>query len=546
MSSLSPMSRRRLLTLSGGALGATLLEQHLFAGLAHAESTSKRRFIAFYTGYGVEPAVWYPRGTTGLTYNDTAPFLPGTGLPAMKQLGQNVVSSPLRAVGGPGTGIVQGATGSVSECLDARLNPFLDSMLLVRGVDGTGLKWTGHDPFTAFSARYWPYEDTPKIGQALDGAGKMVNAVTTVHRPMIESKQVYASPPPYWVLCFRSGDDNANHSPRIFIDVRAGKLFEHPIYADPVAAWNSIFAPLLKQTQPSSAPRKLAVELALKRISTLSANPALSTVDKAILEEKAQVLRDAISTMTRPEVKQLIPPLPVLPAKAVDDPGFWGFNDKMKRYVDSAFDEVRSKTQVDLLVAALKLDLTRVFGFLPLNRSANFHTVSHMRPDSMQDGSSSSHMKAVVARYAYLLEKLNVTEPGATGTYLDNTLVQWHSDMGNLNNHNQYDIPTLFAGAKGFLRAGQYLDVRRPVEPVKGLQDPETKKANDKRKHYTGRSHSEALILALKWMRVTPPEWEAFAPQGLLQFCPLVGGYQPSAQKYDYGDKRSALPFSTV
>jgi hypothetical protein len=145
-----------------------------------------------------------------------------------------------------------------------------------------------------------------------------------------------------------------------------------------------------------------------------------------------------------------------------------------------------------------------------------------------------------------LLSKLDVEEPGSGGrTYLDNTLVLWQSDMGNLSNHNQFDVMTLVAGGKGFVNAGRYLDLRYPNRPVNALTEPETNTRNDKRVHYTGRSHSEALILALRWMGVTPAEWEKHAPQGLLQFCPKVGGYS-FPQAYDYGDRRSPLPFSTL
>jgi hypothetical protein len=535
-------SRRRLLRLAGFTAGATALERAILRKVAHAAGPA-RRFVAWYTGYGAAPHVWYPRGTTAPTFTDASPNPPGTGPYSFTRHAEFAVSVPLRARDGAGSGLVAGPTDSISECLDARLNPYLDSLLFVRGVDGTGLKWIGHNPFTAFSARHWPYNET--IDKVDSGSGRQVDAVTTLHRPMVDSPAVYPRRPVYPLLCLRSGEANANHSPRLFKEVREGKAYELPCFFDPDTAWSAIYEPLLRGGEGQPRGRKAALELAARRLATFGKHPSLSAEDRRALQEKATVLDEALRGALDDSRRKQVPSRPVLPPKIPGDPSSWGFNATKNSFEPSMSDRAMCLAQIDLMVAAIKLDLCRVYGFLPMNRSANFHPVSHSRAYTTQGPATISHLSEVVDRYTYLLSKLAGEEPGTGRSYLDNTLVLWQSDMGNLSNHHQADVMTVFAGGKGFLQTNRYLDLRHPQRKMAPIVEPETQTKNDLRAHYNGRSQSEALITAMRWMGVTPAEWERYATQGLLGFCPKVGGYA-NHQIYDYGDKRSPLPFSTL
>jgi hypothetical protein len=138
------------------------------------------------------------------------------------------------------------------------------------------------------------------------------------------------------------------------------------------------------------------------------------------------------------------------------------------------------KLQMDLLVMALRCDLTRV-ATLQWSASTNNkpypylmydagdgpkpivgdeHVMGH-QPDS--DVHAWGALRVIRRWYmeqlAYLLSALDST-PEGDGTLLDNTVVLLGSEVARGNTHSHTDAPFLLAGsAGGYFKTGQYLDI---------------------------------------------------------------------------------------
>ncbi|MCA9672678.1 MAG: DUF1552 domain-containing protein [Myxococcales bacterium] len=130
-----------------------------------------------------------------------------------------------------------------------------------------------------------------------------------------------------------------------------------------------------------------------------------------------------------------------------------------------------TKLQLDMMVAALACDMTRVASiqlshtvgppvFSWLNISQGHHQLSHM-PDSNSAGVA-DFVKAerwFAEQFAYLLTKLEATaDPGGGGTLLDTSVVLWAKELGDGRLHTCESVPFIVAGkAGGYLSPGRYL-----------------------------------------------------------------------------------------
>ena len=130
-----------------------------------------------------------------------------------------------------------------------------------------------------------------------------------------------------------------------------------------------------------------------------------------------------------------------------------------------------SRAQIDLMVAALACDLTRVASlqysyaasetfFSWLGASESHHSLSHMG-----DGNPAGIAEYVrdgqwfAEEFGYLLERLAaLPEPGAAGSMLDHTVVLWTTEIADGLTHFCDDMPFVVAGGgSGRLRPGRHL-----------------------------------------------------------------------------------------
>ena len=126
------------------------------------------------------------------------------------------------------------------------------------------------------------------------------------------------------------------------------------------------------------------------------------------------------------------------------------------------------KTQMDLLIASLACDQTRIASLqwsrsvsdipMPwLNISTGHHTLSH---DADTDATAQASLVQIntwyAQQFAYLLQGLdNVIESDGT-TLLDNTMVVWINELAKGNVHSHNPLPVVIGGgAGGALRTGR-------------------------------------------------------------------------------------------
>ena len=151
------------------------------------------------------------------------------------------------------------------------------------------------------------------------------------------------------------------------------------------------------------------------------------------------------------------------------------------------------RLMMDLLVAAFQSDATRVCTFMldhgQSNRYFNFipevrgtwHALSHYKNASGNteddDGVTSwesvdqkRDMYAEVVRWhhrqvAYLLDRMKGIQEPNGGTLLDNSMIVYGASLGDGNEHDAQDLPTLVAGRGGeTIRTGRFLEYAEPTD----------------------------------------------------------------------------------
>ncbi|MCA9553826.1 MAG: DUF1552 domain-containing protein [Myxococcales bacterium] len=129
------------------------------------------------------------------------------------------------------------------------------------------------------------------------------------------------------------------------------------------------------------------------------------------------------------------------------------------------------RAQMDLMVAALACDLTRVASiqwsyaqsetlFTWLGHAETHHSLSHM--DTNIPWGVTQNIEAgrwYAEQFRYLVERLaQLPDPSGPGTLLDNSVVLWMSEIGDGFTHLCTDVPIVVAGGGGGrLNPGRYL-----------------------------------------------------------------------------------------
>jgi hypothetical protein len=128
------------------------------------------------------------------------------------------------------------------------------------------------------------------------------------------------------------------------------------------------------------------------------------------------------------------------------------------------------KTQMDLLVAALACDQTRIASLqwshsvsdipMPwLNISTGHHTLSHTPDtDTVSQASLVQINTWYAQQFAYLLKGLDSVMESDGSTLLDNCMVIWINELAKGNIHSHQPLPIVVAGScGGALRTGRFV-----------------------------------------------------------------------------------------
>lgn len=238
--------------------------------------------------------------------------------------------------------------------------------------------------------------------------------------------------------------------------IYAGPAKPIPPRQDPVAAWNELFA---DAHRPASEASKLR---ARRELSQSLLDGAFASLDKRVAKadrDKLVAHRDALKQLAT----QLQQPIP-----ECSDPGTPDVTQKPADNADAVPWLV--DRQIDLLVAAMSCDLTRIaslqirpgendgypYRFLGVNDE--HHLTTHdTAPDKQANLTKIYTWYA--SKLATLLAKLDAV-PEGDGTMLDHTLVIWGSEIGTGNTHDFSNVPFVVAGGSAYgVKTGQYLQL---------------------------------------------------------------------------------------
>jgi Protein of unknown function (DUF1552) len=203
------------------------------------------------------------------------------------------------------------------------------------------------------------------------------------------------------------------------------------------------------------AQNKSVLDLVLGELTALQ--PRLGMGDQQKLSAHAQAIRDLEVSLAAPVQSCTAPTAPA------------GTTDIQAGVPDMP---TQLKQQMDIMVAALACDLTRVasmqvsfgdndnlFPYAWLGLQEGHHSLTHDDPTSATvNGSLDMIYTWYSQQFLYFLQKLDSVKEGS-GTLLDNTLVVWGSELGTYHDHMSWPVPFVLAGfSAGGLKANQYID----------------------------------------------------------------------------------------
>lgn len=268
--------------------------------------------------------------------------------------------------------------------------------------------------------------------------------------------------------------------PSKFVSYDAGGNYLAPS-EDPYEVYGRIFQ-VLNGKCTGGAPVADAATLALKkRKSVLDAilgdlreagtRVSLGTEEKVKLDEYTESLRQIERTLASVDMQ-------TIPAGVCE--GVAGLASTTRVKIEDAQYPRIARLQMDLMVAAFQLDLTRIatlawsvggtggppMSWLTFNGQPireGHHPLTHGEVDPVNWRQKVRIIDGYHAReYAYLLGKLNAIETGPGRTMLDDSLAIWTSELAQGNDHSRDDNPFVIAGsAGGAVATGRYLNVTR-------------------------------------------------------------------------------------
>jgi hypothetical protein len=491
-------SRRVFLRGAGGAMLAlpfleSLLPRHLQAGGVPAP----KRFITFKTFSTQLIKKWYPSmDGNGYTLKDSVyggSKADGTTLLTQQLDGGPYTWAPMRDF--------QTADG-ISGILGSNLNPFLDKLTLIRGLDF--LPSVNHNyggllgNFASCTAA------TPCDADSIE-------AVPTIDQVMAYSPKVYADTPGQRYLHISQGVVDSMS----YTDYGQGGAVEQlQARTNPRDAFNDLFAGVTVDpgNDPAASgpdPNALLVDKVIDQYRELSNSPRLSAEDKAKVEQHVNLLAEIESRLGGSSAALSCAP-PLEPESLENNSG-------------TNPTDITTKWDLflDIVAAAVACDRTRIItigvhkALGPGPDSGDSTLSGHYHSEDASggtwhglahdwDNANSRRMLEGINRwiagelFAKLLEKLDVPEAGDS-TMLDNSLVYWGNELGF--NHIAYSVPCLLAGsAGGFIQPGRYLDY---ID-----WDGQSYFSQEDGNVIRGIPHNRFLATALQAMGLSPEDYE--------------------------------------
>ena len=278
---------------------------------------------------------------------------------------------------------------------------------------------------------------------------------------------------------------------------QSGQIQALPVEWSSLALFNRIFVPDDDQTDP----RPPVVDRVMENYKSLrDGNRRLSAMDRQRLDEHMQRI-DELQRRLQVAVSCGDIPVPTQDAQSLWGDSSFGVNPTLEKEFWQLFN--------DVIVAAFVCGTSRIAVMRVTDHFSDFvgdwhQDVAHQAhlPDgqAQQELADGDHLTFEDVMLD-LIAKLDIDEGDGT-TILDNTLVQWTQESGQIT-HESVDTTIVTAGsAAGAIRTGQYIDYRDLGNQF-GSGDGGTPV-----QLYTGLLHQQYLGNVLQAMGLSPGEYE--------------------------------------
>jgi hypothetical protein len=519
-------SRRCFLQGMQGALLALPLLPSLLPRTANAKPAQRPlRFIAI-KSYSTQRLIdWYPR-FSGNGYQ-ARPFDPSDGKADGTTVCPNLIPE---AVGSRAAGSAHharsaplrdlAAKGSLSPILGLGFKPFLDDMLLLRGLDF--MPDTSHNDggmlgnYAGATVRHSEVEEWPTVDQVL-----------------AFSKRVYPETPlgPRSLHLSLGQRNTCSFSHN---GVQHGKVVQVQAHIDPSTAFRDVFA---QSSAASRLSRRRLVDQVIEDYRTTRVDPRLGATDRDALEQHLALLH---------ELEARLQTEPARECRAPQEPQA-GY----AKGVEVATIARTMEQMVDLLLAAIRCDLTRVFtldvwqaiarGAGPAAADLGYaHSAAkgprdwHDRAHEFGRPEADAQVRAInqwIGNEVVLrvLDGLRAEEQDGE-SYLQRSVIFWGNELGM--NHHNYSVPALLVGQLGgALRTGSYIDYIDWDRAAMGTQEHAPLLA--------GVPHNRLLVALLQGFGLTPEEYERDGQPGYGSYKTTGKSLSTHPLNYDaarYGD----------
>lgn len=515
------LSRRLFLTGVGGALVALPALDSLRPTTARAQTTTDpKRFVCFKSFSTQLIKSWYP-SMAGNGYQLRDAVYGGN-----KADGTTLLTAPLG--GGPYTQAPLAdfeATTGLSPILGPKLNPFLDKLTLIRGLDF--LPAVNHNfggllgNFSSCTAA------TPCDADSLTD-------VPTIDQVLAYSPKFYESTPTLRALHVSQGVEDAMSYTNYG---QAGAAVEQmKTRTNPLDVWTDLFSTLVTSddgSPPEPNPNGLLVDHVIAQYRELVKSPRLSADDKNKLEQHINHLAEVEARLGGTTTFSCVKPM---------EP------DALQNNTGTDPSDITAKWDafLDLIVLGLTCDRTRIVTIgvhkaLGPGPDPNDPTLAgHYHSEDASGGTwhglahdfpneNARRMLAGINNwiaeelFRSLIEKMDSVVESDGNTLLDNSLVYWGNELGF--NHIAYSVPCLLAGsAGGFIQPGRYLDY---ID-----WDGQSYFAQEDGNVIKGIPHNRFLVTVLQAMGLSPADYETGGQAGYGSTS--TSGRDPSLWPTDY------------
>ncbi len=492
------LSRRLFLGAAGGTLVALPYLESLMPRVARAQdATDPKRFICLKTFSTQLIRGWYP------ALNGNGYQLKNAVYSGSKADGTTLLTASLPGSGGAQAPLRDFETSSgISSILGPALNPFLDKLLLIRGLDF--LPTVNHN-----------------FGGLLGNFSSCTNAtpcdadslldVPTIDQVLAYSSKFYAQTPAVRALHVSQGVEDAMS----YTDygIKGGPVEQMKARTNPLDVWTDLFSTLVVseegegETGPN--PDALLVDGVMEQYRELKKSPRLSAADRQKLDAHLNQLAEVEARLGAVTSYSCVKPME--PDSLANNNGTDPTNIAQKWDV-----------LLDLVVLGLACDRTRlatigVHKALGPGPDAENSTLSgHYHSEDASGGTwhglahdwgneNARRMLAGINQwvaeevFAKLIAKMDAVTESDGRTLLDNSLVYWGNELGF--NHIAYSVPCLMAGsAGGAVKSGRYLDyIDWDGHAYFSQEDGNVIK---------GIPHNQFLVSVLQAMGLSPEDYE--------------------------------------